>query len=404
MKIVFCAYDGKNVINGVNVWLLNLLPALKKRGIEVTVIAITWAPEDDCTLIPLLKKNGIDCTIVNPRKRYIENEVKWILKYVKRQMPDVFVANTMLPAFYASSYLDKAGIPTVCVIHSDNEWNEAVGTEAGSLNGIFKFKAIVTVSDYLFFKFNSYRNNVLLKKIPCGVSIIAARTNFATAPFKIAYVGRLAKHEKNIDYIITAFCETVRSLPNVQAYVYGSGPDYDLVTRILKSYDISKNVFLKGNIAHEEIYPELINMHVIALMSELEGLPVSLMEAMSLGVVPISTKIPSGVPELITDNETGLFIDSPKDFSDKVKWLIENPADWERLSINAKKHITQNYNADKSTDSWVSLFNEIASVKKRQLQVPFRIKLPKLAFSTNENREPNMFVKLKRKFKRGFFS
>ena len=37
MKIVFCTYDGENVINGVNVWLLNLLPALQSQGFEIAV-------------------------------------------------------------------------------------------------------------------------------------------------------------------------------------------------------------------------------------------------------------------------------------------------------------------------------------------------------------------------------
>ncbi len=101
MKVVFCTYDGKNIINGINTWLLTLLPALKKNNITVQVIAIAWAPETECTILPILKKSGIAYSIIDS-KSYTEKQVEWILKYIKQEAPDVFVSNTMLAAYYAS--------------------------------------------------------------------------------------------------------------------------------------------------------------------------------------------------------------------------------------------------------------------------------------------------------------
>ncbi len=271
----------------------------------------------------------------------------------------------------------------------------------------FTFKAVVTVSNYLFARFSLYKNETILKKIPCGVSMRVSKTKYNTGqPFRIAYVGRLAQYEKNISDITKAFCDTVLLIPGTEAYIYGSGPDETAVRNILEEYNIQEKVFLMGNIPHSEIFNQLLNMHVITLMSDLEGLPVSLMEGMSLGVVPVCTNIKSGVAELVIEKLTGLYIDDPNDFSNKIKYLVENPDEWERLSTSAKNHIKENYNSEICTTSWINLFNESKSAVKKKINIPFTIKLPPVnpQLSETDNRKPSILSKVFRKIQRCFYN
>lgn len=402
MKAVFCTYDGKNIINGVNTWLLTLLPALQSNGITVKVIAIAWAPENECTTIPLLRDQGIECSIIDS-KGYTERQVKWILNYVNREVPDVFIANNMLPAYYASKWIQQAGIPVISVLHNDNPEYEAVLEEFASGKNDFRFSAIVAVSEHLKDKLIPYSKDILIKKIPCGVTVSNSKSTYTLNQlFKIAYVGRLVQEQKNIAAVIKAFCETVTTLPNVEAYVYGSGPDTEIIDQILKEFNYPERLILKGNLPHNQVKKELLEINTIALMSDYEGLPVSLMEAMALGVVPVCTRIKSGVSELVIDGVTGLYIDKPGDYTNKVKWMIQNPDEWEKLSVNAKEHIRKNYAADKCMVDWMSLFNEIKPVKKQTIKIPSKIKLPQYNpnLSNADNREPALWVKGYRKVKR----
>jgi colanic acid/amylovoran biosynthesis glycosyltransferase len=121
MKVIFCAYDGENIINGVNAWLCKLLPSLVNAGFEVHVIFILWAEDNNCAIFNLLADSGIKCVKI-PYPHYTESQVRWILKYVKQEVPTAFIPGDMLPGLYASKWIRKSGIPTIGILHNDDDF------------------------------------------------------------------------------------------------------------------------------------------------------------------------------------------------------------------------------------------------------------------------------------------
>ncbi|RZK39375.1 MAG: glycosyltransferase [Pedobacter sp.] len=398
MKIVFCTYDDKSAINGINIWLLNLLPALKAKGFSVSVIYYSWAPEHECSTIPLLKDLGIECYRISC-KRYLEREVKWILNQVKVLQPDIFVANHILQAWYAVQWIEKAGIPTIGVIHNDDiEYNLLIDSFLGNKNN--GMTACVAVSSKLYKNLLSNCSNLNIKQIPCGTPVFAEKACLNSGKaFKIFYVGRLANKQKNISLVATTLVETIEKIPNVEAYIYGSGPDDKDVIEIINMSNEPNKINLKGIVNNDVIREDILNAQVIILMSDYEGLPVAIMEAMAAGVVPICKETESGLSELIIDNYTGLFIENSSDFIDKIKHLQNNPKEWERLSTNAKLHIERNFGSQRVVEDWVDLFEEVKSKNKLQLQIPRNIKLPKNEINNvlGEHREPSLIKKMKSK-------
>jgi colanic acid/amylovoran biosynthesis glycosyltransferase len=396
MKVIFCIHDGENIINGVNAWLLRLLPQLKYNGITVQVIATTWADEQRCTTIPILKEHGITCAIINPKKRYVQREVRWILEYVNKELPDVVVVNDMFQAWYASKWIQKMGIPVIGVLHNDNIESEARIKEFTTGKNSGHIKAVVAVSGILFKKAREIQSGVIVKNIPCGVPVLISKTNYDPKnTFRIAYIGRLAQEQKNIANVVKAFCEVAALQHDVEALIYGSGPDAELVKDILKAHGNPKNVILKGHIHPNKIQEELLHIHAIVLMSDYEGLPVSIMEAMAAGVVPISTRIKSGVPELLIENITGLYVDEPGQLKDKIKYLQGNPNVWHQLSSNAKAHIERKFSSQITDQLWLDLLNEVRPVEKKKIKIPAKIILPPVNknISLGDNREPSLFIK-----------
>lgn len=96
-----------------------------------------------------------------------------------------------------------------------------------------------------------------------------------------------------------------------------------------------KETFLKG-------------LDVFVLPSYFEGLPMSLLECMSYGIVPVTTPVGS-IPEVVTDGENGIFI-KKKDYESivqEIKKLNENRDVLYEMGKRAKQTIFEKFSAER---------------------------------------------------------
>ncbi len=366
MKVTFCAYDGHNIINGVNAWLCRLLPELQKRGIEIQVLFITWASTQDCVTLPYLRELGIDCREI-PLPHYTDRQVSWILNTLAAEPPDVFVPGNMLPAFYASRWLREAGIPSVGVLHNDGLESEAILNEFVVGETDYQLSNIVCVSKLLENKaLKLLPTRTFINRIPYGAPMPQQMASVPREKLKLVYVGRLAQEQKRIIETTHALCRAVREIPDTEAVIYGSGSQEETVKQILQEEGQDLSVYFAGRVDSKKIQEHLLQSHVLVLLSDYEGLPVAVMEAMACGVVPVCLKIDSGIPELVEDNVTGLLVsDRENSFINAVRSLKEDLALWQRLSFGARKKIETEYSHSVCAEQWEKLLQELAQNSKK---------------------------------------
>ena len=79
---------------------------------------------------------------------------------------------------------------------------------------------------------------------------------------------------------------------------------------------------------------------IFLLPSLFEGLPVSLLEAMSFGLVPVVTDVGS-INTVVKNGETGVIVEmrSSVQIAEAVESLVQNDDLFERLSINSRRYI-----------------------------------------------------------------
>lgn len=135
--------------------------------------------------------------------------------------------------------------------------------------------------------------------------------------------------------------------------------DGKLLPEIKKmSLDLLKsniNYEFKGKMTNSEVLKYYLNndIDVFLNVSENEGIPVSIMEAISIGMPVIATDV-GGVNEIITDGVNGFLLE--KDFSDEQlkKLLLRiygmNEGSYINLRKNARGFWEENYNAEKNYD------------------------------------------------------
>ena len=396
MKVTFCAYDWPPFVGGCNTWLQRLLPELRSRHIESQVLFITLASESECTLLSDLRQKGFNCSVI-PNPHYTEHRGRWILEKLAQDPPDIFVPNLMVPAFYIAGYLKQIGIPTIGVLHADEDYYWGISQEFVFGQPEYRLSCIVSVSRAM--EKEIVRQNpreTLVERIPYGVPIPTQVASPPETQLKIAYLGRLVEIQKQISQVTRALCRAVREVPETKAVIYGDGEDRPAVEQILQSEGAGLPIELGGAIANEKVQSHLLNCHVLVLLSDFEGLPIAVLEAMACGVVPICLKIDSGIPELIEHEVTGLIVqDRGDDFVAAVRRLRENPELWQRLSQAARAKIEAEYSSKVCADRYVQLFHQLQPNVgvSRQINVPKQIKLPPVApiFASQDSREPSIY-------------
>src|SRR5262249_27066080 len=138
-------------------------------------------------------------------------------------------------------------------------------------------------------------------------------------------------------------------------------------------------VYLVGFVENDLIQKRLLECHAVVLLSDHEGLGLSLLEGMASGVVPIALRGAPGVTEFVMDNFTGLLVENRGDsFVAAIRRLREDPALWERLARSARTAAETEYSEDKCAERWQELLKALRHSKgsRKPLRIPRRIHLP----------------------------
>jgi colanic acid/amylovoran biosynthesis glycosyltransferase len=405
LRITFCAYDKPGNIGGPVTWLQLLLPALQERGFEVSCL-ILFHVGDTGPLVEHLREKGVPFH-TSPYHFYTEDNIRWILERLQENPPHIFVPNLVVAAYYAAAWAKKAGIHTVGISHSDDPFYHAIQKEFMDGKEDFRLSGMVCVSSELEnqLKASRFAPQLNIKRIPYGVNIPQAKAQRQGPDLQVVYVGRLAEEQKRISEVTSAFCSMTSQIPNTTAVIYGEGPDRDKVEAILKDKGEGLPVVLAGSLAPGQVQEALLNAHVIVLLSDYEGLPIAVLEAMACGVVPVCLAMNSGISEQIQDGVTGfIVIDREAHFIETVKVISNNPHLWETISVNAKNFISENFTIAQSHQCWIDYLNLYEKSDFTGIVIPEKIKLPPVnpALARADNRKPSSWYRMYQTIKRIF--
>jgi glycosyltransferase involved in cell wall biosynthesis len=378
MKVTFCAHDRPGYLaGGPNAWLRRLLPDLRERGVECRVLFFNQP--GDCPNVKALRDEGFDCSsIVLPRSTQFC--IKWILDEIRRFPTDIFIPNLSVSGYYAGRWIKESGVPTIGVLHSDDDFHRGIQAEFLYGRAECRLSAVVCVSRFLEEQVLLQSPlPVLVRRIPYGVPLPDKLASSPTTGFRVAYVGRLTERQKRISEVTRAMCLASRDVPGTEYAIYGEGADRVVVENILAEYGRGLPVELVGAVDNGEIQDRLMQCHAIVLLSDYEGIPISLMEAMSCGVVPVCMDMRSGIPELVVDGVTGFLVKDRKEgFVAAIRRLKCESGLWQRLSTNARSRIETEYSTSVCAHRWVNLFQDLQKEKsgRKLIWTPAFIRLP----------------------------
>lgn len=121
----------------------------------------------------------------------------------------------------------------------------------------------------------------------------------------ILFLGRLGKR-KGIYDVISILPELIKEYPDLRLYVAGDG-EISRCQKICKEMNIEDYIEFKGWLDRNRIIDLFKECSIFVLPSYHEGLPMSMLEAMSHGLAVVVTAV-GGIPSVISQNYNGLLI------------------------------------------------------------------------------------------------
>lgn len=379
MKVCFATYDIAQDLSGPSSWMQRLLPMLQMAGIEleVHVMAIGGKPGSNCAFF---KKQGISVRWI-PVLADMLSAIRSRLRFLEEGQPDIYVPNFCIPAYYAAGYARRSGIPTVGVLHSDDPYYRGIVDQFVDRFPDFRVSAVVPVSAFLESQVmeRTATGGVIVRRIPYGVPIPTRTAELPKSTFRLVYTGRLDEGQKRISDVTHAFCAAAQNIPNLEAWIVGEGDARLAVEDIIREKSMGAQVHTLGQVDHAQIYEVLAQCHGLVLLSDYEGLPISVLEAMAAGVVPICLDIRSGVREMIEHGVNGIIVkDRAADFLTALRSLQSDSAKWRRLSLAARETAIQRYSIEECAQQWIQLLEDLNRLKGPRIdfQAPLELRLP----------------------------
>ena len=175
-------------------------------------------------------------------------------------------------------------------------------------------------------------------------------------PLTIGYLGRIAP-TKGMDYLLQACCMLKESQIPFCLKIAGAE---ELEGQYLPQFSNQLgNMFVyAGIVSGEKKKSFLQSLDVLAMPTFFEGLPMSLLECMCYGAVPVITPVGS-IPTVVTDYQNGLFIkaEDAESIVDAITYLHTNRDKLKLMSSAARNYIFEHFDSD----SYIDKLNNIYS-------------------------------------------
>jgi colanic acid/amylovoran biosynthesis glycosyltransferase len=183
------------------------------------------------------------------------------------------------------------------------------------------------------------------------------------------FVAQLAER-KGAPYLVEACRILAERGVGFRCVIVGDGPQMELVKELVQRYGLREVVELPGVVFQENLKEYLRRADVFVLpcittsTGDVDGVPVSLMEAMSMEIATVSTDV-SGIPELIENGVSGVLVPEkdPGALADALQRLLEDGELRLRLGKSGREKVVREFNTDRGTAQLADLFAQYLKVQ-----------------------------------------
>lgn len=279
-------------------------------------------------------------------------------KYFKNNEVNVVLANYGTSAAHMVPVCKALNIPLLVIFHGHD------ATDKKLLNEYKKeYKELFNYACYIIVVSEEMKSGILklgaqdekIKVIPCGVNTSKFKPETDDVQnMNFLAVGRFTP-KKGPFYLLKSFQKVVKKYPKATLTMVGEKSGlYEECQVLVSELEIQDSVNFTGVLTQDKI-ADLMNSSlafvqhsITAPNGDMEGTPVSIMEASATGLPVVST-LHGGIKDAVVHERTG-FLVREKDINAMADYMLlfcEKPWIRKELGSNGRLHIQENYLQEK---------------------------------------------------------
>lgn len=359
---------------GAEVQLFTLVKSLHETfNIPVTVILLNHGQLEE-----YLRNTGIAVIVINESSLGTLSILYRLVRVIREQKPDIIHSHRIKENILGGMAAIIAGrLPSLRTIHGMPEYSarwwqfHKQGIRfVDWVVGRYLQSRIITVSDDMAASLRSSYPQKKLRIIENGIDADFTIRQAITGEdrkeahndlVRIGIAGRLVPVKRVDLFIRIARCvrDKYPNL-NVEYHVYGDGPMRASLEKLSKDIGVDNILHFHGH--SNNILTEIGNLDVLMMTSDHEGLPMVLLEAMTLKTAVIAHAV-GGIPRLLDNGSCGVLVKDNVEsaYASEIYRIATKPQLVDDITQYAYMRVTKTYSADRNASAYLSEYMDINS-------------------------------------------
>ncbi|MCA9405809.1 MAG: glycosyltransferase [Candidatus Omnitrophica bacterium] len=344
---------------------IQLAAKLKDKGYQSSIICLKKNGE----LKSLAESKGVQVFEFNKKEGLDFGLIRDLTRMLKKQKVDVVHTHNLVPLVYGTLAAKLAGKPCINTRHGranlKSKWliwmlNKAVVAVSNDAKAqLLKNNSILEAKVEVIY------NGIDLQQYPESfntqeIEDLKSDWNIAPDDFVICTVGRLAE-EKDQETLLKAFRKLIKKKAKAILLIAGDGPLKEKLVKFCEDNALTEHVRFLG---YRNDVPRILRVcDIFVLSSFMEGVPLTILEAMAASKPVVATKV-GGNPEVVIEGETGYLV--PCGFPERIETAIMRYyVKRELIKIHggvARKKVEEMFNLDKMAQAYEDLYQDLKKV------------------------------------------
>jgi glycosyltransferase involved in cell wall biosynthesis len=350
-------------IGGAETLVLQMCHLQRELGHDPSVYTVL-------TLGPLGEQMRKEGFAVQPHiGRHLSDSMRNFYRIFNNSRPDVVHLHNPTPTVYAALAARMAGVPSIVSTR-----HSLVGPPRRPVVEV-KYAIAAVFCNWIVGICDATTNN--LKDIHSVQARKITRVYNGAVPLKrvaeeqcppksgftLVYVGRL-EPVKNHALLLSAFRAALSLMPNLRLWMVGDGSERQSLESFSAELGITSQVTFWGQ--QHDVAPFFSAADAFIMSSKSEGLPMSLLQAFSLGVPAIVTDV-GGMAEVVRLAQAGLLVPAanPDAMAAAIVRLAGSDAEREHFSANAEAAFHSHFTLETMVDAYLDLYRNTRRFAKR---------------------------------------
>jgi len=348
---------------GAQKHVLDLCVMLKQDGHEVMVVTGTAG-----TLTDLLTQEGVSFTIIDSLVHPVKpgKDVRFVrdlISFIKSYQPDLVASHSSKAGLLTRLACRRAKVPNTFTSHG---WSFEGGIPfVKRMIFLTAERAAGRISDGIITVAEAGREYGLQKKVAKAEKIVTIHngvedisgqySKVKSDRFTITMVAGL-RPQKDHFTLIEAL-EKVKHL-DWEVFFLGDGPLTETLVEKTRSLKLMDRIHFKGAVSNVGDY--LCRSHLLTLITNWEGFPISILEGLSFGLPILATDV-AGVKEQVIDDYNGITV-PPKDVdavASALESMMKSPKKLAEMGRNSRELFEQKFTREAMYKKTVALYRNL---------------------------------------------